>query len=44
MFLFFKNLVIYMALFIGAYLLYGANSNAKQTIPHTDFSFVYAQF
>ena len=35
---------MYTAIFIGAYFLYNADNKSAQNIPHTDFSFVYAQF
>jgi hypothetical protein len=41
---FLKNLIMYTAIFVGAYFLYNANNTNAQNVPHTDFSFVYAQF
>lgn len=42
--LFFRNLLIYTAIFAGSYVLYSIHASDPQAIPHTDFSFVYAQF
>lgn len=41
---FLKNTLIYGAIIIGGYLLYGYNNKNTYNIPHTDFSFIYAQF
>lgn len=42
--LFFRSLLMYTLIFMGAYLLYNTNNPDPRNIPHTDFSFVYAQF
>jgi len=42
--LFLRNVLLYSVIIIGGYYLYNyANKNTHNT-PHTDFSFVYAQF
>jgi hypothetical protein len=41
---FFKNLIIYTLIFSGAYFLYNSGNKDPRNLPHTDFSFVYAQF
>lgn len=40
----FKNTIIYTAIILGCYFLYDYSNHDKNNIPHTDFSFVYAQF
>lgn len=42
--IFLRNLLLYTAIFFGAYFLYDDNNISLKNIPHTDFSFVYAQF
>lgn len=42
--LFLKNIFIYTTICVSCYFLYNYNNKTKQNIPHTDFSFVYAQF
>lgn len=41
---FLKNLLLYTLLFAGSYYLYHHYNTDPRNIPHTDFSFVYAQF
>jgi hypothetical protein len=42
--LFLKNILLYSAIIVGGYYLYNYNNKDTHNIPHTDFSFVYAQF
>lgn len=42
--LFAKNTLIYSAIFVGGYFLYNYHNKDIHNTPHTDFSFVYAQF
>ena len=42
--LFLKNVLLYSAIIAGGYFLYRYNNKDAHNIPHTDFSFVYAQF
>ena len=44
LFRFFGNLLMYTVIFIGAYFLYSIHNTSTHNVPHTDFSFVYAQF
>ncbi len=44
LFQFLKNTAIYCAIIVGGYYLYSYHFHAEQNIPHTDFSFIYAQF
>lgn len=38
------NTGIYLLVFIGGYFLYNSKNKHPQNTPHTDFSFIYAQF
>ena len=42
--LFLKNTLIYSAIIVVGYFLYNYNNKDLHNLPHTDFSFVYAQF
>lgn len=44
LYLFLRNTVIYNVIFVGCYFLYSYHFPSDQNIPHTDFSFIYAQF
>jgi hypothetical protein len=44
LYLFLKNTIIYTAICVGCYVLYSYHFQLEQNIPHTDFSFIYAQF
>ena len=41
---FIKNVIIYTCIGILGFILYNYNNKDIKNIPHTDFSFVYAQF
>ncbi len=41
---FFKNTIIYTCIGVFGFILYNYNNKTLKNIPHTDFSFVYAQF
>lgn len=42
--LFLRNIVLYTIILVGGYFLYSYNNKDMHNMPHTDFSFVYAQF
>ena len=42
--IFLRNLAMYVCIGIFGILLYNFNNINPKNIPHTDFSFVYAQF
>jgi len=42
--LFLKNILLYATIIGGGYYLYHYNNKDTHNTPHTDFSFVYAQF
>lgn len=42
--LFIRNTLLYAAIVIGGYFLYNYHNKDTHNTPHTDFSFVYAQF
>ncbi len=42
--LFLKNTFLYTAIVLGCLFLYNYSNKSVSNIPHTDFSFVYAQF
>jgi|GEM_PF-2129241 len=39
-----KNTLLYAIIVIGGYYLYNYHNTDPHNAPHTDFSFVYAQF
>lgn len=41
---FIRNTLLYAAIVIGGYFLYNYHNKDAHNTPHTDFSFVYAQF
>lgn len=41
---FLKNTLLYATIIIGGYYLYNYHNKDTHNTPHTDFSFVYAQF
>jgi hypothetical protein len=41
---FIRNTVIYLAIILGCHFLYSWQNKSPHNVPHTDFSFVYAQF
>lgn len=42
--LFIKNVGMYTCICLIGYVLYNYHNKTSKNIPHTDFSFVYAQF
>lgn len=42
--LFLRNVLLYVTIIAGGYYLYNYNNKDAHNTPHTDFSFVYAQF
>ena len=41
---FFVNVLMYLTLLIGMYFLYNPHNKHAANNPHSDFSFIYAQF